>query len=143
MTSTLAGAPKMETTLTQCLLPETDIRFLADKGYKYSEEDINGWVHVILHDFPLPTAYIPQTCRLLIRIPPGYPNANPDMFWTQPDIKLGRTGAWPQSADYHEDYNGQSWQRWSRHIPSNRWRPGTDTLQTFLRTIRQELQRGV
>jgi hypothetical protein len=61
----------MEATATNCLLPEADVRFLADKGYDYSEEDINGWVHVTLNDFPLPTPYIPQTCRLLIRILPA------------------------------------------------------------------------
>lgn len=128
-------------TVDKSLLLEDDARYLSGKQYRYSEEGMGGWVHVIVEDFALPCAYTPRTCRLLIRIPPGYPNANPDMFWTQPDIRLA-SGAVPQATECHETYNGQSWQRWSRHIPQGCWRPGTDNLQTFLRMIRLELEKG-
>jgi hypothetical protein len=133
----------METTLVRSLLPEEDVRYLSEKRFDYSEEAVNGWIHIIFENFRLPAGYTPQTCRLLIRIPPGYPNANPDMFWTRPDIRLHQTGALPRSSEHHETYSGQSWQRWSRHVPQNTWRAGRDNLQTFLRTVQQELLKGI
>jgi len=133
----------MEMIIVESLLPEEDVRYLSEKRFDYSEESVNGWIHIIFENFPIPSAYTPRTCRLLVRIPPGYPNANPDMFWTQPDIKLNQTAALPRSSDHHETYSGQSWQRWSRHIPPNSWRAGRDNLRTFLRTVQQELLKGI
>jgi len=124
------------------LLPEADAEYLETKGYRFSEEAVGGWIHVIVHEFSLPAAYCPGTCDLLIRLPAGYPNANPDMFWTRPDVRLAN-GNWPSRGDYHESFAGASWQRWSRHFPPDTWRPGTDTLQSFLATIRRELAKGV
>ena len=133
----------METVLVGSLLPVEDVRYLSEKEFDYSEESVSGWIHIIFEDFPLPAAYAPRTCRLLVRIPPGFPNANPDMFWTQPDVRLQQTGALPTSSGHHETHSGQSWQRWSRHIPHNTWRAGKDNLQTFLRTVQQELLKGI
>jgi len=127
----------------ESILLEHDARYLDSKDYNYSaEEDGKGWIHVVIHDFLLPDAYAPRSCDLLIKLPPGYPNANPDMFWTHPDIKLIR-GAWPRSAEVHEVLNGKSWQRWSRHLTASKWRPGCDCIQTFLAAIRRELAKGV
>jgi hypothetical protein len=124
------------------LLPEVDLKYLGEKRYHYTIEGEGGVVNVTLHGYGLPAAYIPQVCDLLIRIPAGYPNANPDMFWTSPDIRC-RIGSYPKAADAHEVYAGRNWQRWSRHLPAGSWRPGTDTIQTFLRAIRKELEKGI
>lgn len=124
------------------LLPEADAEYLDSKNYRFSEKVVGGWIHIIIHDFPLPGVYSPGTCELLVRLPAGYPNASPDMFWTRPDVRLA-TGNWPTRADVRESFDGESWQRWSRHFPPNGWRPGIDTLQTFLMTIRQEFAKGL
>ena len=122
-------------------LPEADREFLDEKGYRYTVENVGGFMHVIIHDFELPPAYTPRTCDLLIRLPPGYPNANPDMFWTRPNVKLA-AGNWPANADHLQDFSGSSWQRWSRHFPDGRWRAGIDGLDTYLASIRRELAVG-
>src|ERR1700730_18605066 len=92
------------------LLPEIDREFLDEKGLKYDVVRNGGEVHVILRDYSFPAAYSPRTADLLIILPAGYPNANPDMFWTYPDVKLA-TGEWPKNCDAHADYGGLSWQR--------------------------------
>ncbi len=126
----------------QSLIPEIDTEFLEEKGYRFVVHDGGGLVGVVVHDYALPSPYTPDRADLLIRLPAGYPSAKPDMFWTSPDVKLV-SGAWPKSCEHHEDHFGRNWQRWSRHFPDNRWRPGTDNLRTYLAAIRAELLKGI
>lgn len=123
------------------LLPEADRDYLEDKGYEHDVEQVGGFLHLIIHKFDLPEAYLPRTCDLLIRLPSGYPNGNPDMFWTRPDVKL-TSGSWPLNADVPEHYNGLQWQRWSRHFPDDRWRVGVDGIDTYIAAVRRELSAG-
>lgn len=128
------------TTSTPELLPEIDRDYLDDKGYVYSVIGESGVTNVIIDGYSLPEAYTPTECRMLLRLPAGYPNAMPDMFWTQPTIRLAN-GSMPHRADVPENYIGQSWQRWSRHFEG--WRPGVDSLRTYMATIRRELAKGI
>jgi hypothetical protein len=84
---------------------------------------------------------MPRKANLMFILPAGYPNANLDMFWTEPVVKLAN-GNWPVNANQHALYGGVSWQRWSRHFQTA-WRQGVDNLRTFVATIRKELSRGV
>ncbi len=129
-------------TQASSLIPEIDAEFLAEKGYRYNLRQENGAVCVIIQGYPLPSPYLPRQADLLVRLPAGFPNAKPDMFWTTPDVKLP-SGAWPRSSEVHQDMGGQNWQRWSRHFPENRWRPGIDNLRTYLAAIRAELLKGI
>jgi hypothetical protein len=125
----------------QELLPEIDREFLEDKEYAFDVEKVGGAIHLILRDFPFPAAYAPRTADLLIILPAGYPNANPDMFWTFPDVKL-ISGAWPQASEVHQGYGDRSWQRWSRHFQGT-WRAGVDSLRTYLTAVRTEIAKGI
>jgi hypothetical protein len=123
----------------QHYLPEIDIEFLRDKGFDFEEYQVVGEVHLIIHNFQLPPAYRPGTCDLLLKLPAGFPNANPDMFWTSPTVQL-LNGNCPMSANVMEVCNGRTWQRWSRHSAS--WRPGVDSLRSKLRSVQVELELG-
>jgi hypothetical protein len=123
------------------LIPEIDREFLAEKNLKFSVSRVGAATHVVIQHFDFPEAYTPRRANLLIILPAGYPNANLDMFWTEPVVKLAN-GNVPAGADNHTTYNGLSWQRWSRHF-QNAWRQGIDNLRTFVMTIRRELNRGV
>lgn len=123
------------------LVPEIDREFLAEKNLKFSVSRVGGDSHIVIHEFDFPEAYTPRKANLLIILPAGYPNADPNMFWTEPVVKLA-SGNFPERADTHAVYNGKSWQRWSRHFV-NPWRQGVDNLRTFFMTIRRELARGV
>ncbi len=130
------------TTTSKALIPEVDADFLSEKGYSFDVQPENGAVWVIIRDFPFPAPYTPNQAELLVQLPAGYPNAKPDMFWTSPDIKLS-SGAWPKSSDVHETHCGRTCQRWSRHFPDDRWRPGTDNMRSYLASIRAELAQGL
>jgi hypothetical protein len=123
----------------QHYLPEAEIEFLRDRGIDFEEYRVGAEVHLILNNFQLPTAYVPQSCDLLLKLPAGFPNANPDMFWTSPTVRL-TNGTFPVSANVIEVCNGRTWQRWSRHSTS--WRPGVDSLRSKLRSVRAELELG-
>jgi hypothetical protein len=121
-------------------LPELDRDFLDEKGFDYTvTRQDNGDLHLVIKDFDFPK-YIPTKADLLIILPSGYPNANVDMFFTIPDVKLP-SGAWPQNCDAHPTHGGQAWQQWSRHIGGN-WRQGVDSMRSYVATIRIELNKG-
>jgi len=133
------------------LLPEDDAAFLKEKYPDAKVYRVGSEVHVLLPEFPFPEAYQPRMADLLVRLPPGYADAKPDMFWTKPDVKLS-SGAWPIQCQHHEIpgsgagvevYQNVSWQRWSRHSNPTDWRPGIDGLRNFIGTIRRELERQV
>jgi hypothetical protein len=80
---------------------------------------------------------------LLLRLPQGFPDVPPDMWWMTPAVTYAATGAEPPLANVREQYLGREWQRWSRHLSDGQWRPGRDSLRTFLRIIRTDLESGV
>lgn len=123
-------------------LPESDSEYLVSKGYTFEIQESQNKMYLIIKDYEFPELYTPNEANLLIIIPAGFPNSNPDMFWSFPDIKL-KNGSWPKSSNVHENHLGQSWQRWSRHFPKDKWRPGIDGIKTYLGSIRKELNKGI
>jgi hypothetical protein len=123
------------------LLPEIDREYLAAKGYVFDLIQSGGELHLIIRSFEFPPVYAPATADLLIIVPAGYPNAQLDMFWTYPDIKLV-TGSWPAQTEHHETRGDRNWQRWSRHA-QHPWRPGLDSLKTFMASVRKEIAKGI
>ena len=122
------------------LVPEIDREFLSSKGFKFRALRSGAEVHVIIDDFPFPDAYAPRVASLMIKLPAGYPNANLDMFWTNPVVRLV-SGAMPQNCTELQKIDEVQWQQWSRHF-ATAWRQGVDNLQTFVATVRRELQKG-
>jgi hypothetical protein len=97
---------------------------------------------VVLHEYLLPAGYRPRRVDLLIRLPAGYPDSAPDMFWCDPAVVLERTGGAPEAATASEAYLGRSWQRFSRHLDAGLWQPARDRLQSYLALIRRNLAKG-
>lgn len=122
-------------------LLESDEDFLRQKGYRFDATAQGAEMHVVIHDFPVSGAYSAPCVDLLVRLPAGYPNAHPDMFWTIPHLTLA-DGRVPQGAGVKENHGGRIWQRWSRHWNAP-WRPGTDGLDTFLVAVRSEIGKGI
>ena len=117
------------------VLREQDQSFLDSLGYSYSVEVSDGFVNVVLANFPTP-GLDPCHVDLLLRLPIGFPDATPDMFWVSP--ALTAKGAAIPGTELTENYLGRSWQRWSRHI-GGQWRPGVDNLETYLAYVRRAL----
>ncbi|GAB2731711.1 E2/UBC family protein [Nocardioides pakistanensis] len=117
------------------VLREQDQSVLESLGYSYSVEVSDGFVNVVLANFPTP-GLDPCHVDLLLRLPIGFPDATPDMFWVSP--ALTAKGAAIPGTELTENYLGRSWQRWSRHI-GGQWRPGVDNLETYLAYVRRAL----
>ena len=117
------------------VLREQDQLFLHSLGYNYTVEVVNGFVNVVLTDFPI-QGLDRSEADLLLRLPIGFPDATPDMFWVSPTLTA--KGAAIPGTEVIENHVGRAWQRWSRHI-GGQWRPGVDNLETYLAYVRRAL----
>ena len=123
------------------ILPETESAYLNEKGFVWTAtKEGTGFIHIVIKDFPFP-GFSPDKANLLIRLPPAYPNANPDMFWNYPTVKRPN-GTLSKATESQEAYNGITWQRWSRHMAAGLWRPGIDGLKTYITVIKKEIEKG-
>jgi hypothetical protein len=124
------------------MLLTADQSYLEELGLPFEVTEENGLICVVISRWPLPSGYIPEEVDLLLRLPPGFPDAQPDMYWCDPPVRL-TSGAYPPAADLMEPYLGRTWQRFSRHLPAGAWQPGRDNLASYLALIRQALAREV
>jgi hypothetical protein len=90
-------------------------------------------------DFGLPDAYTPNRVRLLVKLPPTFPDAAPDMFWVHPAVRC-QNGTMPRATS-SEYLLAEEWQRFSWHLVSGAWQPGVSTLRDFLRCVAARFQR--
>jgi hypothetical protein len=125
------------------MLAPGDEAYLRDKGLEFEIFTDQGLICVVIKDYPLPSGYDVRTTDVLLRLPPGFPDAQPDMFWCNPPVRLGASGNYPQAADLMEQYLGNTWQRFSRHLNPGVWKPGTDSLGSYMALIGAELERSV
>ena len=121
------------------LLPSDDRQFLDDHGLAYREVSDSGHKGVVLVDFKLPEIkFQVSAADILILLPPGYPDAPPDMFYALPWLELASGGGYPNRANKSWQLDGENWQRWSRH--SSEWRAGTDGIWTMVQRVNRALR---
>ncbi|MDB5386439.1 MAG: hypothetical protein JWM11_2085, partial [Planctomycetaceae bacterium] len=120
-----------ETTEGKVSLPSIDRAYLEQHEMVHEVVKDGDQLGVILKGVKLPEGkFDAESADLLILLPAGYPDACPDMFYLLPWVRLKATAAFPSKADAAHTFNGQSWQRWSRH--SSEWRAGVDGLHTMI-----------
>jgi len=124
------------------VLHPADEEFLRRQGLDYDVASDAGLTALVIKRWPVPGGYEPREVDLLLRLPPGFPDVQPDMYWVDPPIRLSITKAYPPGADLFEDYLGRHWQRFSRHLPPGAWQPGRDSLASYTALIRTELIRA-
>ena len=95
--------------------------------------EAGGWRLLVISDYPLPPGFIPNRVQLLVKLPPGFPDAAPDMFWVFPAVRTP-SGCAPRST-CNERLLGKDWQRFSWHLAPGAWRPGVSTLRDYLRCV--------
>jgi hypothetical protein len=98
-----------------------------------------GWTFLIVHDYPVPDCFVPKVVRLLVKLPPLFPDAAPDMFWLNPQLRT-TSGTMPQGTSIENLLDAQ-WQRFSWHLQPGAWQPGTSTLRDFMRCVRARLEK--
>lgn len=120
-----------------------DARHLEGAGIEASRATIHpqpgGWSFLVVSSYTLPTGFHPGEVELLIKLPPGFPDAQPDMFWVYPPVKTAQ-GTLPR-ATCMELLLGKEWQRFSWHLAPGAWRPGASTLRDFMRCVSGRLLR--
>jgi len=94
-------------------------------------------INLIFKDFDLGEGFNISRCDILVRIPRSYPEAGPDMFWTNPELTLAN-GQIPQAAEHMEDYISKRWRRFSWHRQP--WNPTVDNILVHLEFIRRRLR---
>ncbi len=93
----------------------------------------DGWCFLVISDYELPAGFQPGRVEILIKLPPGFPDAAPDMFWVYPAVRTPG-GSLPR-ATTEERLLGKSWQRFSWHLSPGSWKPGISDLREFLRCV--------
>ena len=120
-------------------LPRRCRKYLADKGFDFTEPSDNGTAAVVISPWLLPPGkFDHDQVALLLLLPNGYPDAAPDMFYVHPWIRIRGSSDWPNAASVSLQFLGTNWQRWSRHWSD--WRPGIDGIQTWLLKVRHALE---
>jgi hypothetical protein len=111
--------------------------FLSDVGLPSERVSVHkesaGWTFLVIADYLLPAGFKPNQVDLLVKLPPGFPDAAPDMFWTYPPVKAP-SGNLPR-ATCEERLLGKDWQRFSWHLAPGAWQPGVSGLRDFLRCV--------
>jgi hypothetical protein len=95
--------------------------------------EAGGWSFLVIADYALPTGFEPSLVQLLVKLPPGFPDAAPDMFWVHPGVRTSN-GTLPR-ATCNERLLGEDWQRFSWHLAAGAWKPGASGLRDFLRCV--------
>lgn len=124
----------------QFVLPAEDMEWLETTGKPFELVAEGGVLRVLIQDWPVPPGYNVASVSANVRIEPGYPDSQIDMVYFFPALALlsGR----PIGALALDQFDGKTWQRWSRHrTPANPWRPGTDSLSTHFALIQDWLER--
>jgi hypothetical protein len=123
-------------------IPEPELESLRGDGLEYSIVPEGNMTCLVVQRFGLPAGYNRTESDLLLRLPAGFPDVPPDMWWFDPPV-LRADGSRVPATEAVENHLGRSWQRWSRHFNAGQWRPGLDCLESFLALIRKELSRCV
>jgi hypothetical protein len=121
-------------------LPELDQAFLQDRGLAPQITTDAKMLCLVFARWQVPPGYDRSETDLLLRLPAGYPDIPPDMWWCAPGIRLA-DGQTVRATEHTEHHLGRAWQRWSRHFENGQWKSGVDGLESFLALIRRELER--
>jgi hypothetical protein len=98
-----------------------------------------GWKFVVFENYELPDGFSVKAVRLLIKLPPTFPDAAPDMFWVAPQLHTNNN-AIPQGTSI-ETLLGEQWQRFSWHLQPGAWKVGLSTLRDFMRCVRARFEK--
>ena len=104
-------------------------------------ESISGGAGLVtVPDVSLPEGWNKRTTTIWFLVPVGYPSATPDCFYADSDLRLVNA-AMPGSSGMQEIPNvgggPRLWFSW--HVSG--WQPTRDTLLTYVRVIRDRLNR--
>lgn len=90
---------------------------------------------LLIHDYPVPEGFTASKTLLALEIPPTYPQAQIDMFYTYPPLGLPSGHPIP-STQISVQVRGLTLNGWSRHRgPGSPWDPSTDNVVSHLALV--------
>ncbi len=101
------------------------------------EDDQN--VNLVFKDFPLGDAFNVPKSDLLLKVPKTYPDAGPDMFWTDTVVTFA-DGRIPQATELIEVNLGRQWRRFSWHREA--WNPTFDNMHGHIEFVKARLRKN-
>lgn len=123
----------MSVATATAMLRPVDQAYLDENNFVWDAVVDAGMVCVTIKEYSLAAGLTPAVNELLIRLPSGFPDVGPDMFWlAEPVARVD--GVEIPAIQVSEIYLTRSWQRWSRHIGAG-WRPGVDDLRNYMAYI--------
>lgn len=124
-------------------LLDVDERFLNGLGLWWETVIDGGRRWLLIHDYPVPNGYTTSRTLLALEIPPTYPGAQIDMFYTHPPLAL-KTGRAIERTQVSASIQGQPFNGWSRHRGElSKWNPATDNVSTHLALVESALAKEV
>lgn len=126
-------------TANSTMLRPDDQAYL-DEHFVWEATVEGGMVCVTIVGYSLAAGLMPAATTLLVRLPSGFPDVAPDMFWFSEPVTRSDGTVIP-ATDVTEPHLARTWHRWSRHI-AGQWRPGTDDLRSYLAYIRSCIQKA-
>ena len=124
-------------------IPEDELESLKGDGLEYSIVPEGGMTCLVVRKFALPGGYNRTESDLLLRLPAGFPDTPPDMWWFSPPVRR-KDGKGIQATEVVEHYMGKSWQRWSRHFADpSAWKAGRSGVESYLSIIRKDFEKWV
>ncbi len=115
-------------------LLEEDAEFLNGKGYTWEAVAQSEVKRIVVRGFEPPHGFTPATVDMFVILPQGYPDTQIDMVYFYP--ALTRNDGKPIRSLVTNDFEGKTWQGWSRHRTANSpWRQGIDNVGTHLMLV--------
>lgn len=113
---------------------EEDIEYLNSKGYTWEAVAQAEVKRVVLRGFEPPQGFAPAKVDAFVILPHGYPDAQIDMVYFHPP--LARVDGVGIRSLITNDFEGKTWQGWSRHRTANStWRQGIDNMATHMMLV--------
>lgn len=125
-------------------LLEVDERFLDGLGVTWETiveavEPDRSRRWLLIHRYEVPIGFTVEHVLLALEIPPTYPGAEIDMFYTSPPLKL-KTGRPIPRTQVEAAIHGIAFNGWSRHRgPLSLWSPDSDNVATHLALVEAAL----
>jgi len=101
------------------------------------EHRADGSALVTISNFPVPPGWNKTSTTVLFVAPAGYPQARPDCFWADEDLRLAN-GGMPANSAINTNYGGAAPKLWFSYHPSS-WNANLDNLLIYARLIQKRL----
>lgn len=124
-------------------LLDADDTYLDQSGARWETVADAGRRWLLIHHYRVPAGYTADRTRLALEIPPTYPGAQIDMFYTYPPLALV-LGRPIDCTHIPASIGGVAYNGWSRHRgPTAPWNPAFDNVSTQLALVESALLKEV